>query len=85
MLQLNVWFFPNLDKAKCSVRGTESSKSSGTENSCSQSTERWMRCFLINKNLCLYYWLKTRIGKKGAFRVANTIEKIVLIFGREQM
>jgi len=82
---LNVWLCPNLDKAKCSVRGKESSNSSGTENSRSQSTERWMRSFLINKNLCLYYWLKTRIGKKGAFRVANTIEKILLVFGREQL
>jgi hypothetical protein len=48
------------------------------------STEKRMRSFLINKNLSLYYWLKTRIGKKGAFRVANTIERIILIFGREQ-
>jgi hypothetical protein len=50
-----------------------------------QSTETWMRSFLINKNLSLYYWFKRRIGKKGAFRVANTIEKIILIFGREQV
>jgi len=42
-----------------------------------------MRCFLINKNLCFYYWLKKRIGKACAFRVANTIEKAILIFGRE--
>jgi len=42
-----------------------------------------MRCFLINKNLCFYYWLKKRIGKVCAFRVANTIEKTILIFGRE--
>ena len=44
-----------------------------------------MRSFLINKNLSLYYWLKKRIGKKGALGVANTIEKIILIFGREQL
>jgi len=44
-----------------------------------------MRSFLINKNLSLYYWLKKRIGKKGAFWVANTIEKVILIFGREQI
>jgi len=50
-----------------------------------QSVERWMRSFLINKNLCLYYWLKKRIGKRGAFWVAHTIEKGILIFGREQM
>jgi len=43
-----------------------------------------MRSFLINKNLSLYYWLKKRIGKKRAFWVANTIEKGLLIFGREQ-
>jgi hypothetical protein len=44
-----------------------------------------MRSFLINKNLSFYYWLKKRIGKKGAFRLVNTIEKGILIFGREQL
>ncbi len=44
-----------------------------------------MRGFLINKNLCFYYWLKKRIGKKVAFSVANTIEKVILVFGREQI
>jgi hypothetical protein len=44
-----------------------------------------MRSFLINKNLSFYYWLKRRIGKKGAFKLANTIEKVILIFGREQV
>jgi hypothetical protein len=44
-----------------------------------------MRSFLINKNLSLYYWLKKRIGKRGAFRVANTIEKVILAFGRERV
>jgi hypothetical protein len=43
-----------------------------------------MRSFLINKNLSFYYRLKKRIGKRGAFWVANTIEKFILIFGREQ-
>jgi len=42
-----------------------------------------MRSYLINKNLCFYYWLKRGIGKKEALRVANTIERIVLLFGRE--
>ena len=42
-----------------------------------------MRGFLINKNLCFYYWLKKRIGKTPALGVANTIEKIILILGRE--
>jgi hypothetical protein len=50
-----------------------------------QSVERWMRSFLINKNLCLYYWLKKRIGKKLAFCVAITLEKGLLIFGREEI
>jgi hypothetical protein len=49
------------------------------------STERRMRSFLINKNMSLYYWLKRRIGKTMAFRVANAIEKVILIFGRERM
>ena len=44
-----------------------------------------MRSFLINKNMSLYYWLKKRIGKRFAFRVANTTEKVILIFGRERM
>ncbi len=43
-----------------------------------------MRGFLINKNLSLYYWLKKKVGKERAYRVANTIEKVILIFGREQ-
>lgn len=42
-----------------------------------------MRSKLINKNLCLYFWLKNKIGKKCAFVVANTFEKAILIFGRE--
>jgi hypothetical protein len=41
--------------------------------------------FLINKNLCFYYWLKKRIGKDWAFRMANTIERAILVFGREHM
>ncbi len=45
----------------------------------------FMRTFLINKNLCFYYWLKKKIGKERAFRVVNKIEKIILVFGREQM
>jgi hypothetical protein len=44
-----------------------------------------MRSFLINKNLSFYYWLKKKIGKRGALRVASTLEKVILIFGREQI
>jgi len=44
-----------------------------------------MRSFLINKNLSLYYWLKKRIGKERAYRVVSAIEKVILIFGREQV
>ncbi len=44
-----------------------------------------MRGFLINKNLSFFYWLKKRIGKKKAFKVAIIVEKIILVFGREQM
>jgi len=44
-----------------------------------------MRGFLINKNLSLYFWLRRRIGRERAFRVANTVEKIILIFGRERV
>jgi len=49
------------------------------------SVEIWMRSFLINKNLCFYYWLKKKIGRKWALGVANVIEKIILIFGRDIM
>jgi hypothetical protein len=35
--------------------------------------------------MSLYYWLRRRIGKEMAFRVANMIEKVVLIFGRERI
>jgi len=44
-----------------------------------------MRSFMINKNFSLYYWLKKRIGKKGALWVAKRIENLILIFGREQV
>ena len=43
-----------------------------------------MRSFLINKNLSFYYWLRKKIGKKGAFKVANILETMILVFGREQ-
>jgi len=49
------------------------------------STGVKMRSFLINKNLCFFYWYRKRIGKKRALWVANTIEKMILIFGREVM
>ena len=42
-----------------------------------------IRSFLINKNLSFYFWLKKKIGKKWAFRVANAIENTILLFGRE--
>jgi hypothetical protein len=44
-----------------------------------------MRSFLINKNLCFCYWLRKRIGKKLALWVTSTIEKAILIFGREMI
>jgi hypothetical protein len=44
-----------------------------------------MRSFLINKNLSFCFWLRKRIGRRGAFWLANSIEKGILIFGREQM
>jgi len=44
-----------------------------------------MRSFLINKNSSLYYWLKKRLGRRRALRVASTLEKVILIFGREQI
>jgi len=50
-----------------------------------QSIEERMRGFLINKNLCIYYWLKKKIGKKCALGIANAIEKALLVFGREVM
>ena len=43
-----------------------------------------LRGFLINKNLCLYYWLKKRIGEKWVLALANAVERIILIFGRER-
>ena len=44
-----------------------------------------MRSLLINKNICFYYWLRKRIGKELAFRVASTVEKTILLFGREML
>jgi hypothetical protein len=37
-----------------------------------------MKSFLIHKNQSFYYWLRRRIGKGRAFRVANRVEKIIL-------
>ncbi|HMK76771.1 MAG TPA: hypothetical protein VK568_11400 [Thermodesulfobacteriota bacterium] len=44
-----------------------------------------MKGFLINKNLCFYYWLRKKIGGKWALAVANGIERTILIFGREKV
>jgi hypothetical protein len=44
-----------------------------------------MRSFLINKNLSFYYWLKKRIGKERAQRVASILEKVILVLGRENV
>jgi len=44
-----------------------------------------MRSFLIKKNLSLYFWLTKKIGEKWAFRVADSIENTILLFGREIM
>ena len=44
-----------------------------------------MRSFLVNKNLCLYYWLRKRVGKRWALRLAVSAEKVILIFGREPL
>lgn len=44
-----------------------------------------MRSYLINKNLCLYYWLRKSIGKKRALLIANAIERGILILGRESI
>lgn len=42
-----------------------------------------MRGYLINKNLCFYYWLRRRIGKKKAFYIVKHLETVILLFGRE--
>jgi hypothetical protein len=44
-----------------------------------------MRSFLINKNLCFYYWLKKKVGKNWALGVAKTVERIILVFGRDTL
>jgi hypothetical protein len=44
-----------------------------------------MRNYLINKNLAFYYWLRQRIGKDRALRVARITERTILIFGRERV
>ena len=44
-----------------------------------------MRGFLINKNLSFYYWLRKENRKESAYRVASVFEKVILIFGREQV
>jgi len=36
-----------------------------------------MRAFLINKNLCLLWWLRSRIGRQKAKAVCMVIEKVI--------
>jgi len=55
----------------------------GEQISCPWELETIMRSFLINKNLCFFYWYRKRIGKKRALWAANAIEKMILLFGRE--
>jgi hypothetical protein len=43
-----------------------------------------IRAFFISKNFCFYYGLKKRIGEQSVFTGVNKIEKIILVFGREQ-
>ena len=71
-------------KPYCDVDGL-ASKMLFDNSELAQSVERWMRSFLINKNSCLYYWLKKRTGKKLAFCIAITLERGLLIFGREKI
>jgi hypothetical protein len=42
-----------------------------------------MRSYLINKNVCFHYWLRKKIGKKLAFQVVLSVEKVILLLGRE--
>ncbi len=37
-----------------------------------------MKGFLIHKNQSFYHWLRSRIGRERALRVAITVEKIIL-------
>jgi hypothetical protein len=48
-------------------------------------SQKKMRSFLINKNLCLYYWLRKRVGKKEALWISTHIEKAMFLLGREVM
>ena len=42
-----------------------------------------MRSYLINKNVGFQYWLRRKIGKKLACQVTLSLEKAILLFGRE--
>jgi hypothetical protein len=44
-----------------------------------------MRSFLIHENLASITGLKRESVGGGAFLVANSIEKVILIFGKEQI
>ena len=48
-------------------------------------SQKKMRSFLINKNLCLYCWLRKRVGKKQALWISTHIEKAMFLLGREVM
>jgi hypothetical protein len=48
-------------------------------------SQKKMRSFLINKNLCFHYWLRKRVGKRLALWISTYIEKMILLLGREVM
>ena len=41
-----------------------------------------MREILINKNICLMFWLRRCIGRKKAKKICLGAEKAILFFGR---
>jgi hypothetical protein len=63
--------------------GGLASKMLNNKSGLARLKENKVRSILINKNLCFYYWLRKKIGKKWALVVANVIEETILLFGRE--
>ena len=43
-----------------------------------------MRAWLINKNLCVYYYLRKGIGKKRALTIAKSLEWLIKKGGEEE-
>jgi hypothetical protein len=44
-----------------------------------------MISYLINKNVCFYFILKKHFSKKFSLKISKSIERIILLAGRDML